>query len=145
MGVVSYDEGLDMVTIEGDLMVPVPVYNYAKYIKAVSIPMPFVPPVFALMRQCLPSPLQQNIVSQCPDGAVEECFGTYDDSQYHDTGLDQTWRLWLFQVCTEWGYFSVRRGSDSAPSSPRLTDGVLSDCASEGSPSHRLSSPDARV
>ena len=43
MGVVSYDEGLNMVTIEGDLMVPVPVYNYAKYIKAVSIPMPSVP------------------------------------------------------------------------------------------------------
>ncbi|TFK89724.1 peptidase S28 [Polyporus arcularius HHB13444] len=82
MGAVSYDESTDMVIIEGDLMVPVPVYNYAKYIK-------------------------DNFVSQCPDGAVEECFGTWDDSKFHDTGLDQTWRLWLFQVCTEWGYFST--------------------------------------
>ncbi|TBU27201.1 peptidase S28 [Dichomitus squalens] len=82
MEFVSYDEGMDMVTIAEDLMVPVPVYNYARYIK-------------------------QNYVSLCPEGAVEECFGTYDDSKYHDTDLDQIWRLWLFQVCTEWGYFST--------------------------------------
>ena len=37
-----------------------------------------------------------------------QCFGTYDDSKFQDVGLDQDWRLWLFQVCTEWGYFSVR-------------------------------------
>ena len=30
---VSYDSTSDMVTIEGDLMVPLPVYNYARYIK----------------------------------------------------------------------------------------------------------------
>ena len=35
MEVVSYDESSDMVTIAGDLMVPVPVYNYARYIKQV--------------------------------------------------------------------------------------------------------------
>jgi hypothetical protein len=37
-----------------------------------------------------------------------QCFGTYDDSAYQGTSLDDTRRLWLFQVCTEWGYFSVR-------------------------------------
>jgi hypothetical protein len=36
-----------------------------------------------------------------------QCFGTFDDAQYQDTGLDQEWRLWLFQVCTQWGYFTV--------------------------------------
>lgn len=36
-----------------------------------------------------------------------QCFGTYDDAQFQSTGLDQIWRLWLFQVCTEWGYFST--------------------------------------
>ncbi|PIL22459.1 hypothetical protein GSI_15147 [Ganoderma sinense ZZ0214-1] len=82
MNFVSYDEGMDMVTIAEDLTVPVPVYNYARYIK-------------------------ENYVSRCPDGAVEDCFGTYDDSKFRDTGLDQIWRLWLFQVCTEWGYFST--------------------------------------
>ena len=30
---VSYDSSSDLVTIEGDLMVPLPVYNYARYIK----------------------------------------------------------------------------------------------------------------
>jgi hypothetical protein len=37
-----------------------------------------------------------------------QCFGTYDDTQYTDTSLSQEWRLWQFQVCTEWGYFFVR-------------------------------------
>lgn len=37
-----------------------------------------------------------------------QCFGTFDDDQYTGTSLDNTWRLWLFQVCTEWGYFFVR-------------------------------------
>lgn len=36
MDFVSYDDGMDMVTIAEDLMVPVPVYNYARYIKEVS-------------------------------------------------------------------------------------------------------------
>ena len=36
MDFVSYDEGTDIVTIAEDLMVPVPVYNYARYIREVS-------------------------------------------------------------------------------------------------------------
>ena len=38
---------------------------------------------------------------------LQQCFGTYNDTQYQDTGLDQDWRLWQFQVCTQWGYFTV--------------------------------------
>ncbi|KAK0441668.1 serine carboxypeptidase S28-domain-containing protein, partial [Armillaria borealis] len=34
-----------------------------------------------------------------------QCFGTFNDSQYAATTLDQTWRLWQFQVCTQWGFF----------------------------------------
>lgn len=37
----------------------------------------------------------------------EQCFGTFDDAKFQETTLDNTWRLWVFQVCTEWGYFSV--------------------------------------
>lgn len=37
-----------------------------------------------------------------------QCFGTYNDTKYTKTSLDQEWRLWQFQVCTQWGYFSVR-------------------------------------
>ncbi|KAF8810219.1 peptidase S28 [Phlegmacium glaucopus] len=52
--------------------------------------------------------ISKNVVSNCPSGSpVEKCFGTYDDEKYRDTGLDQTWRLWLFQVCTQWGYFTT--------------------------------------
>ena len=36
MDFVSYDKGTDIVTIAEDLMVPVPVYNYARYIREVS-------------------------------------------------------------------------------------------------------------
>ena len=41
--------------------------------------------------------------------AASQCFGTYDDRKFQDVSLDQDWRLWMFQVCTEWGYFTVRR------------------------------------
>ncbi|EIW59107.1 peptidase S28 [Trametes versicolor FP-101664 SS1] len=78
--VLSYDEDAGLVAVTEELKVPLPVYNYAQYIKS-------------------------NYVSRCPNGAVEECFGTYDDAKYQGTDLSQTWRLWMFQVCTEWGYF----------------------------------------
>ncbi|KAH9922863.1 peptidase S28 [Epithele typhae] len=87
MHMAAYDAEQDMVKIAGDLMVPVPVYNYARYIKQASSFLKFV--------------------AACPNGDVEECFGSFDDSKFLDTGLDQEWRLWLFQVCTEWGYFST--------------------------------------
>ncbi|CDO77131.1 hypothetical protein BN946_scf184657.g6 [Trametes cinnabarina] len=77
----AYDEGMDLVMITKDVGVPFTVYNYAQYIK-------------------------ENFVSQCTS-TVEDCFGTFEDAKFRETGLDQTWRLWVFQVCTEWGYFST--------------------------------------
>jgi hypothetical protein len=39
-------------------------------------------------------------------GSQDTCFGTYDDSIYQQDGLDQQeWRSWIYQVCTQWGYF----------------------------------------
>jgi hypothetical protein len=32
----------------------------------------------------------------CADGS-RQCFGTHDDEKFLDAGLEQTWRLWLFQ------------------------------------------------
>ncbi|RSH95203.1 hypothetical protein EHS25_000289 [Saitozyma podzolica] len=65
----------------GLVRVPAEVMNYAKYIK-------------------------ENVVSKCPEGSsIVDCFGTHDDEKFLDAGLEQTWRLWLFQVCTQWGYF----------------------------------------
>ncbi|KAH9891563.1 peptidase S28 [Cubamyces lactineus] len=78
---VSFDDDTGLLQVTGNLSVPVPVYNYAKWIR-------------------------ENYVTQC-SGSVEDCFGTFDDAKFQETTLDQTWRLWLFQVCTEWGYFST--------------------------------------
>ncbi|KAJ7597348.1 peptidase S28 [Mycena floridula] len=72
-----------LVKIEDDLAVDFTILNYATYIK-------------------------EHYVSQCPeDSTHEECFGTFDDTMYQNTGIDQEWRLWLFQVCTVWGYFTT--------------------------------------
>ncbi|KAJ7741312.1 serine carboxypeptidase S28-domain-containing protein [Mycena metata] len=87
-----------MVTLPGGLSVDLAVVNYGKYIK-------------------------ENVVSRCPEGfSTEECFGTYDDSKYEDVGIDQEWRLWLFQVCTEWGYFST---APPDPEHPRIVSKLL--------------------
>ncbi|KIR63875.1 serine carboxypeptidase [Cryptococcus bacillisporus CA1873] len=70
----------------GLIRVPASVLNYAKYIK-------------------------ENVVSKCPrspgepDSDIEDCFGTKDPEKFRETDLSQIWRLWLFQVCTQWGYF----------------------------------------
>ncbi|KAI0769022.1 peptidase S28 [Trametes elegans] len=87
---VTYDADIGVVSVTKDLSVTVPVYNYAQWIK-------------------------QNYVSQCTE-SVEECFGTYNDTQFQATDLDETWRLWVFQVCTEWGYFSTA----PPPTHPRI-------------------------
>ncbi|ORX39182.1 serine carboxypeptidase S28-domain-containing protein [Kockovaella imperatae] len=55
--------------------------------------------------------IRENIVSRCPRtpgnpaSDIEECFGTQNATKYLNTDLDQEWRLWEFQVCTQWGYF----------------------------------------
>jgi len=48
---------------------------------------------------------------------VTQCFGTYDDSAYQGVGLEEDWRLWIFQVCTEWGYFTT---APPDPKYPRI-------------------------
>ncbi|QRV75051.1 Serine carboxypeptidase S28 [Ceratobasidium sp. AG-Ba] len=68
--------------------------------------------------------VREEIVSRCPKSqSVEECFGTGDDAKFQSTGLDQEWRAWTFQVCTEWGYFQGAPPNRAYPSivSRRLT------------------------
>ncbi|KAI0059615.1 peptidase S28 [Artomyces pyxidatus] len=81
------------VDLPGDVKVNIALLNYAKYVR-------------------------DNIVSSCPtdSGAtVEECFGTNDASRYQATDLSQEWRLWTFQVCTQWGYFTTAPPSEDTP------------------------------
>ncbi|ODN75032.1 hypothetical protein L202_06253 [Cryptococcus amylolentus CBS 6039] len=64
----------------GLISVPASVLNYAKYIK-------------------------ETVVAECPSDDVDDCFGSDDVEKFRYTDLSQTWRLWIFQVCTQWGYF----------------------------------------
>ena len=48
--------------------------------------------------------IQDRVVSEC-QADIETCFGTNDDEKFQVDDLAQKWRLWLFQVCTQWGYF----------------------------------------
>lgn len=76
-----FNDETNTLTLPGGIDIPLVVYRYAQYIK-------------------------KHIVSKCPEEfGVEECFGTFDDAKFQDIELENTWRLWLFQVCTEWGYF----------------------------------------
>jgi hypothetical protein len=60
--------------------------------------------------------IKKNVVSKCSGShTIEDCFGTYDDTKFQDTGLDQDWRLWLFQVCIEWGYFTTAPPDQNLP------------------------------
>ncbi|KAF9464098.1 serine carboxypeptidase S28-domain-containing protein [Collybia nuda] len=62
--------------------------------------------------------VKKNTVSHCPSSStVEDCFGTFDDARYQETTLDQDWRLWQFQVCTQWGYFTT---APPDPNHPRI-------------------------
>ncbi|PFH51231.1 hypothetical protein AMATHDRAFT_59519 [Amanita thiersii Skay4041] len=52
--------------------------------------------------------IKKNVVSECPsEFSHEDCFGTTNDAKFQDINIDQDWRLWMFQVCTQWGYFST--------------------------------------
>ncbi|KAF7314636.1 hypothetical protein MKEN_00937300 [Mycena kentingensis (nom. inval.)] len=86
------------VMLPGGFSVDFTIVNYANYIK-------------------------ENYVSRCPEGVdQDDCFGTYDDEQYSSVDLSQTWRLWLFQVCTEWGYFAT---APPDPEHPRIVSKLL--------------------
>ncbi|KAK8843963.1 hypothetical protein IAR55_006755 [Kwoniella newhampshirensis] len=86
----------------GLLKIPAEIVNYGKYIK-------------------------ERVVSRCPrsEGSpasdIEDCFGTQDDSKYRQTDLSETWRLWQFQVCTQWGYFQTATTDGPSILSKRLT------------------------
>jgi len=94
---IGHDDRL--VTLMDNLKIDFSVVNYAKWIKAHQV------------EPCLES-----------NTTVEDCFGTYDDAKYNKTSLDQTWRLWQFQVCTQWGYFS---SAPLDPTYPRIVSKLL--------------------
>ncbi|EDR12996.1 uncharacterized protein LACBIDRAFT_312108 [Laccaria bicolor S238N-H82] len=88
-----------MVTLQGGFAVDFSIIRYGRWIK-------------------------EHYVSKCPEEfGVEDCFGTYDDEKYQATDLGEDWRLWLFQVCTEWGYFTTAPPDQKQP---RIVSNLLS-------------------
>ncbi|KAG0144050.1 hypothetical protein CROQUDRAFT_660484 [Cronartium quercuum f. sp. fusiforme G11] len=50
--------------------------------------------------------IRSTVATDClPLKAQDECFGTSDSERHRAVGLDQSWRSWMWQVCTEWGFF----------------------------------------
>jgi len=78
--------------------VDIGLFNYGKYIRE------YLPPT------CIPPQTQ------------EECFGTFNDTAYQITTLDQTWRLWKFQICTQWGF---HQPAPPDPNHPRIISRLL--------------------
>ncbi|TKX25636.1 extracellular serine carboxypeptidase-like protein 1 [Elsinoe australis] len=54
----------------------------------------------------------------------DQCFSSYDPESYAADDLDQSWRLWPYQYCTEWGYLQTGSGvpADQKPVLSRLID-----------------------
>ncbi|CAG8953516.1 hypothetical protein HYFRA_00009973 [Hymenoscyphus fraxineus] len=65
----------------------------------------------------------QGSLARCDD-SQDRCFGTYDDAYYAQDSLDDDWRAWPYQYCTQWGYLQTGSGvpEDTLPVISRLND-----------------------
>ncbi|KAI1171919.1 peptidase S28 [Nemania sp. FL0916] len=48
--------------------------------------------------------------ASCKTADQDECFSTYDTSFYAQDDIAQSWRLWPYQYCTQWGYLQTGSG-----------------------------------
>lgn len=48
--------------------------------------------------------------ASCTSADQDECFGTYDAGFYSQDDIAQSWRLWPYQYCTQWGYLQTGSG-----------------------------------
>ncbi|KAI2608715.1 peptidase S28 [Hypoxylon fragiforme] len=62
-------------------------------------------------------------VSRCR-GSQDSCYSTHDSEFYLKDDLTQSWRLWQYQVCTQWGYLQTGSGvpEDQLPLISRTID-----------------------
>ncbi|KAI0641128.1 peptidase S28 [Trametes meyenii] len=64
-----------------------------------------------------------NATSNYARGDQNDCFGTITSpEQFTQTDLSQTWRLWQFQVCTQWGFFMT---PPPDPARPRIISKLI--------------------
>ncbi|KAI0413036.1 peptidase S28 [Xylaria grammica] len=62
--------------------------------------------------------------TSCGSEDQDECFGTYDAEFYSQDNIAQSWRLWPYQYCTQWGYLQTGSGvpDDELPLISRTID-----------------------
>ncbi|KAI0884205.1 peptidase S28 [Annulohypoxylon maeteangense] len=67
--------------------------------------------------------VNQTSVAGC-SGSQDACFTTHDAGFYANDDITQTWRLWQYQVCTQWGYLQTGSGvpEDQLPLISRTID-----------------------
>ncbi|KAI3328840.1 peptidase S28 [Ustulina deusta] len=60
----------------------------------------------------------------CESEDQDECFSTYDTEFYSQDSISQSWRLWPYQYCTQWGYLQTGSGvpADQLPLISRTID-----------------------
>ncbi|EWC47482.1 hypothetical protein DRE_00450 [Drechslerella stenobrocha 248] len=58
----------------------------------------------------------------CGDSDVTTCLGSLGESHYKGDSLAETWKLWTWQVCTEWGYFIPGAPQGFPSLMPRIID-----------------------
>ncbi|KAK4222751.1 putative serine protease EDA2 [Podospora fimiseda] len=63
-------------------------------------------------------------VSHCRRRSQDDCFTNYNSTFYRQNDLKQTWRLWSYQYCFEWGYLQTGSGAPESqlPLISRLID-----------------------
>ncbi|KAI0977595.1 peptidase S28 [Xylaria arbuscula] len=48
--------------------------------------------------------------ASCGSEDQDECFSTYDTEFYSQDDITQSWRLWPYQYCTQWGFLQTGSG-----------------------------------
>ncbi|KAI0017786.1 hypothetical protein F4780DRAFT_781922, partial [Xylariomycetidae sp. FL0641] len=71
--------------------------------------------------------INETSVSRCDDDDQDQCFGSHDSyfgTPYTADDIRQSWRLWPYQVCTQWGFLQTGSGvpADRLPLISRTID-----------------------
>jgi hypothetical protein len=49
--------------------------------------------------------VNETVVQQCPaPSTLNDCYSNYNFSYYAQDDINQSWRTWPYQYCTQWGY-----------------------------------------
>ncbi|EHL01974.1 putative serine protease K12H4.7 [Glarea lozoyensis 74030] len=62
-------------------------------------------------------------ISNC-EGSQDRCYGSHNSTYYAQDSLDDDWRSWPYQYCTQWGYLQTGSGvpADQLPLISRMVD-----------------------